>query len=203
MTIGTPNRTPGFQSGLPFCGPTKTAFDVETGGIFISDGYANSRVHKFTEDGEYLFSWGEPGQGEGQFNLAHSVCVDNDGKVYVASREGHTIQVFSTDGEYLGRWDNVHLPNGFHISASEEQLCYVGEGRANNDYCDQGGYISVRDLTGNILARLSTADIPFSGAHGLASDSKGSIYACSVGYGSPGYWQNDPEDQLLVKLTKV
>ena len=34
---------------------------------------ANARVHKYDPDGKLLFSWGESGTGEGQFNIAHNV----------------------------------------------------------------------------------------------------------------------------------
>lgn len=47
-----------------------------------------------------LFSWGESGTGDGQFNIVHNIIVDNDGWVYVADRENHRIQVFSSEGKY-------------------------------------------------------------------------------------------------------
>ena len=71
------------------------------------------------------------------------------------------------------------------------------------DYSIVGGYISIRDLDGRILARLDTDGLPFSGAHGLAVDSQGSIYACMVGWDPVGAWQCNPDDQRLVKLAKV
>ena len=87
MTIGTPNEPAPIHSGEPFNRPTKVAFDPKTDELYISDGYGNARVHKFSPDGKHLFSWGEYGTDPGQFNLVHSVCTASDGKVYIADRE--------------------------------------------------------------------------------------------------------------------
>jgi len=47
--------------------------------IFISDGYANARILKYTADGKKVREWGSPGNGPGQFSLPHSVVVDESG----------------------------------------------------------------------------------------------------------------------------
>src|SRR5215470_9736788 len=46
---------------------TDVAWD-KAGDTFISDGYINSRVAKADKDGNWLKSWGEPGNGPGQLN---------------------------------------------------------------------------------------------------------------------------------------
>ncbi|GIT43784.1 MAG: hypothetical protein Ct9H300mP11_17200 [Chloroflexota bacterium] len=58
---------PAKQAAGPFNRPSDIALDA-SGDLYISDGYGNSRVHKFTSDGKLLFSWGEPGKtGPGSF----------------------------------------------------------------------------------------------------------------------------------------
>ena len=57
-----------LRSGPPFHYPTNLALSPE-GDLYISDGYGNARVHKFSADGQLLFSWGEPGSGPGQFRI--------------------------------------------------------------------------------------------------------------------------------------
>ncbi len=49
--------TPGSDNSH-FCQPTDVAVDTETGNIFVSDGYCNARILKFSADGEYLSQWG-------------------------------------------------------------------------------------------------------------------------------------------------
>ena len=68
---------------------------------YISDGYINSRVAKVDKDGNWVKSWGEPGDKPGQFSVPHSIAVDLKGNVYVADRGNRRIQVFDGDGNFL------------------------------------------------------------------------------------------------------
>jgi DNA-binding beta-propeller fold protein YncE len=79
---------------------TDMAWDA-AGNTYISDGYINSRVAKVDKDGNWLKSWGEPGDGPGQFNTPHSIAVDAQGRVYVADRGNRRIQVFDAEGTFL------------------------------------------------------------------------------------------------------
>ena len=79
---------------------TDVAFDGADN-TFISDGYINSRVAKVDKDGNWLKSWGERGNGPGQFNTPHSIAVDAKGNVYVSDRGNHRIQVFDGEGNFL------------------------------------------------------------------------------------------------------
>jgi NHL repeat len=79
---------------------TDVAWDA-AGNTYISDGYINSRIAKVDKDGNWLKSWGEPGSKPGQFDTPHSIAVDAQGKIYVADRGNHRIQVFDSDGKFL------------------------------------------------------------------------------------------------------
>ena len=63
------------QSGEPFNTPTDVCVHGPTGDIFVSDGYGNSRVHRFDRDGKHILSWGTSGTDDGLFNLPHSICI--------------------------------------------------------------------------------------------------------------------------------
>jgi hypothetical protein len=78
---------------------TDVAFDANDN-TYISDGYINSRVAKVDRDGNWLKSWGERGNGPGQFNTPHSIAVDAKGSIYVADRGNHRIQVFDGEGNF-------------------------------------------------------------------------------------------------------
>ena len=71
------------------------------GNTYISDGYINSRIAKVDKDGNWIKSWGEPGNGPGQLNTPHSIAVDAEGRVYVADRGNRRIQVFDGEGKVL------------------------------------------------------------------------------------------------------
>jgi DNA-binding beta-propeller fold protein YncE len=79
---------------------TDVAWDA-AGNTFISDGYINSRIAKVDKNGNWLMSWGEPGDQPGQFNTPHSIATDAQGNVYVADRGNRRIQVFDGDGKFL------------------------------------------------------------------------------------------------------
>jgi DNA-binding beta-propeller fold protein YncE len=71
------------------------------GNTYISDGYINFRVAKVDPQGNWLKSWGEPGDQPGQFNVPHSIAADAAGNIYVADRGNRRIQVFDGDGNFL------------------------------------------------------------------------------------------------------
>src|ERR1043166_5883152 len=122
MTLGVPGKAAQYQSGEPFNRCTHVAFSPH-GDIYVSDGYGNSRVHKYSRDGKLRFSWGEPGTDPGQFNVVHNICTDRDGWVYVADRENHRVQVFDGNGRYETQWNNMHRPCA---------LCCCGGGKQPN-----------------------------------------------------------------------
>jgi DNA-binding beta-propeller fold protein YncE len=213
MTLGTPGKGAGFMSGQPFNQPTKVARDPKTGELYISDGYGNARVHKYTSDGKYLFSWGECGTDPGQFNLVHSVVLDRAGRVFVADRENHRIQIFDSQGKFLAIWNNVHRPCGLHIAGEGEELVYVGELAPpfpfSQNYPNVGGRISIYDLKGNRLARLGdirAGEEPhqFLAPHGLAVNSRGDIYIGEVSWTFRGKTLSPPRElPSFRKLVKV
>ena len=94
----------------PFNHPTEMMAHPN-GDIYVTDGYRNARVHRFTRDGRLVKSWGAPGKGEGEFHLPHSIAFDPDGKLYVADRSNKRIQIFSPDGDFLGQWTGMGGPN--------------------------------------------------------------------------------------------
>jgi sugar lactone lactonase YvrE len=79
---------------------TDVAWD-SAGNTYISDGYINSRIAKVDKDGNWIKSWGEPGNKPGQFDTPHGIAVDAQGNVYVADRGNHRIQVFDGNGKFL------------------------------------------------------------------------------------------------------
>ena len=144
----------------PFNHPADACI-APSGEIFVADGYGNSSVHRFSADGDYIKSFGSPGRGPGQFVVPHSVRVSQDGRVYVADRENHRVQVFTSEGEFLAEWTDFKCPMGVHIDAN--QVVYV---------TDQIPRISLYTLDGELLARGRT----FEGMHQVYTDSQGSIY---------------------------
>jgi DNA-binding beta-propeller fold protein YncE len=219
LTIGVPGQPSPYMSGVPFCQCTHTALSTR-GDIYVSDGYWNARVHKYSPDGKLLFSWGEPGTGPGEFNIPHNIVCDADNYVYVADRENHRVQVFDQHGKYAGQWNHLHRPCALHMHraghATEDALCYVGElgpqMDVNKNVPNCGPRVSIVNSKGDILARLGAirggeAAGQFIAPHGIAIDSRGDIYIGEVAntfWGLQGNLIQNPRDlRCLRKWVRV
>lgn len=194
----------------PFNLPTNLALGP-AGEMYVSDGYGNARVHKFSPDGKLLRSWGEPGTGPGQFNLPHGIGVDSTGRVFVTDRENSRVQVFSPDGDFLEEWTDVLRP--CEVFLDGEDRVFVAElGRfaglfpfMQRDPQATGGRVSVFDRSGKLLARLGgrwrpwgegskapeqapcTPPDDFFAPHDIWVDSAGGIYVGEVTMSAGGY----------------
>ena len=173
-TLGTPGQT-GAKAGAPFNRPTDLAI-ASTGELFVSDGYGNSRVHKYSSTGEWLLSWGEPGNGPGQFNLSHCVRVDKYDRVWVCDRSNNRIQIFNTNGRFLSEWSGLSHPDVIFFDAQED-VVYLTE----LDY-----QVSVYTIDGKLITQwggMQSSDTPgeFLGwPHGLWMDSYRDLYVAEV-----------------------
>jgi sugar lactone lactonase YvrE len=208
------NLTTVARAGPPFNRPTNLAV-APNGDLYVSDGYGNARVHRFSPSGKLLASWGEPGTGPGQFNLPHSVWVHTDGRVFVCDRENDRIQIFSPSGELLTIWTNVSRPGDLAID--KDGHVFVGEMAWNTDETHLDGrpfaesrscQMSVRDLEGNLLTRWGEDDPcapgSFASPHGLCLDSHGDIYVGEVTHTAlsrGGRWK--PSCHALQKFARV
>jgi DNA-binding beta-propeller fold protein YncE len=217
MTIGMPNKPAPRFSGDPFNLCTHTALSPR-GDIYVSDGYHNARVHKYSPDGKLLLSWGEPGTAPGQFSLVHNIACDDEGWVYVADRENHRVQVFDGDGKYHAQWNNLGRPCGLFVTRGANPLGIIGELAPDNvatfskGVPNLGPRVTIVDAKqGEILSYVGTQPLgeapgQFIAPHGIALDSHGDIYVAEV---STTFWTNtfggkpDHELRSLQKLARV
>jgi len=217
LEIGVPGTPTPYLSGLPFHRCTHTALSPD-GDIYVTDGYGNARVHKYSPDGKLLFSWGEPGTDPGQFNVPHNIVTDEEGWVYVADRENHRVQVFDGNGKYEAQWNNMHRPCGLYCCGGHNprfligELGPIGSTSVNRHHANIGPRLTIVDGKGNVIARLGGEAGPglergkFIAPHGLAVDKRGDIYVGEVSYAeyprlfdSPIPWRM----RSLQKLQKV
>ena len=159
------------HGGDPFNMPAGIAFNPD-GDIFIADGYANARVHKFNAQGQHIMSWGEPGTGPGEFNLPHGVWIDRQGRVLVADRENDRVQVFNQSGEHLSTWPTKLIGPAL-FCVDDDDVVYIPE--------HNGGLVSILTLEGERLAQWGSE--LHRSCHGIWVDSHKDLYVVM-----PGDW---------------
>jgi DNA-binding beta-propeller fold protein YncE len=172
--------------GPPFNRPTK-AVSSPAGELFVSDGYRNCRIHRFSADRQQVHSWGSPGGGEGSFVIPHSITLDQDGRVLICDRENDRIQVFSRDGDLLQVWTHVQRPTD--VAVDRRGYVYVTElargprdmrsWRLGRPEHELPGRVTIWSPDNTMVARITTA-VDLLAPHAIAVDSTGAIYVAEV-----------------------
>ncbi len=162
--------------------PTDVAIAGD-GTFYVSDGYGNSRVMKFSKEGKYILEWGKKGDKAGEFNIPHGIALDQKGLVYVADRENSRIQVFNTKGHFIkqlaGNWGAINsvnkAPSAFGLIATDDVAFLKMHHR--------GSDILIFDTAGKVRARIGRSgfyDGPEAWYHDLATDKEGNFYAGDI-----------------------
>lgn len=149
--------------------------DVAFGGkdeLYISDGYGNARVMKFTAGGKFIKTWGHKGPGPGEFDTPHAIRVDSAGRVLVADRENKRIQLFESDGKLLHIWPGF-APYGLALAA--DGTVFVADGLACTVLkLDRGGMVA------QSWGREGTAPGEYKMPHGLEVDRAGNLLVSEI-----------------------
>jgi len=151
--------------------PTDVAFGSR-GEIYVSDGYGNSRVMKFTPNGGFLTKWGEAGNGPSQFDTPHTIVVDRQGRVIVGDRENDRVQVFEAGGKLLEIWPGF-APFGLELDPHGN--LFVADGRANK--------VLRLNANGKVVGSWGEEGKgpgQFQLPHMLATDSAGNLYVAEI-----------------------
>ncbi len=139
---------------------------------YVSDGYGNNRVVKFTKDYKYVKAWGKKGTKPGEFNLPHCILTDAKGLLHVSDRENDRVQVFDQDGNYVRHYGGF-APFGLFLTP--DQTLFVADGRAHK--CLR------MSLEGKVDAEWGSEGAEpgqFNLPHGIAVDGKGNVYVGEI-----------------------
>jgi DNA-binding beta-propeller fold protein YncE len=209
MRLGERGKAAAKQEGDPFNRPTDVAVHPVSGDIFVSDGYGNSRVHRFDKNGKHILSWGEPGSREGQFSLPHNICFVGNDKVAVCDRENFRLQVFTLDGKYVQQV-HAHRPIAMFGGGNAGSNIFVAEAgppAVQAGVKRLGECVRVFDSNFNELVRFGN-ELPgegpdqFIAPHGMAVDSEGSVYVAEVSYTSYSSHLEPPREVVSLRKWK-
>ena len=210
MVIGDENQAAEKWSGRPFHRPTNMAVSPNSGDDYITDGYGNSRVHRYSAEGKHIVSWGAPGVEPGEFQIPHNIVVDADENVFVTDRENYRLQVFDANGGLKTIFQNVYRPQA--LCMDREGIIYIGEMLMEPDladYPDVGHRLNAYSKKGERLARIGDAPIgdgpkQFIAPHGFGVDSGGNLYVGEVSFTVYGRRLDPPQTfRCFRKLRRV
>lgn len=196
LSLGTAGK-PGNADGQ-FNQPNDVVVGPD-GSIYVSDGHdaqgmvttqaiaeglkrgATSRISKFTADGKFIKSWGTIGVKHGEFRTPHALMFDARGRLWVADRGNHRIEIFDQEGKYLESRYQFSRPSGFFIKGSTLYVIDSESGPLNHPNWRDGVRIGPVDedrVTG-FIPPFDRDDRVYQGTagEGVAVDADGNVYA--------------------------
>jgi len=100
---GRPYLPQVYRQDKPYS-PTETAVAPD-GTVYVADGYGQSWIHVYANDGKYLDSFGGPQEGATGLSSPHGITIDRrsgEPVLQIADRNHVRIVNFSLEGTYLG-----------------------------------------------------------------------------------------------------
>jgi sugar lactone lactonase YvrE len=169
------------------------------GSIYVADGHeaqgmitanavaegikrgATSRISKFSPDGKFIKSWGGIGVRHGEFRTPHALAFDGRGRLWVADRGNHRIEIFDQNGTYLESRYNFGRPSGLFIRGDTVYVIDSESSPFNHPNWRDGVRIGPVDedrVTG-FIPPFERDDRVYQGTagEGVAVDADGNVYA--------------------------
>lgn len=175
-------KTPGNDS-MHFNLPTDVAVGND-GSFYVSDGYGNSRIIKFSKEGKYIFEWGKKGNKPGEFNTPHGIDLDLQGNIYVADRDNNRIQKFDNNGNFLKEWKNDTAIQLYSLAIDKtDNNLFAIDYLTLNDTLIKGSDIIQFDSSlnfSNRFGRTGSYSASICRYHDIAIDSKSNIYVGDI-----------------------
>jgi peptidylamidoglycolate lyase len=163
--------------------PTDVAI-CKDGSFYISDGYGNSRIIKFSAEGKYILEWGKKGSDIGEFNIPHGICLDQDENILVADRENDRIQKFNKAGKFLKAYINKNFGAVHSIITNQHDRSIICiDDLSFLKIKHRGSDIIIMDSTGKIKNRFGRSGSIIQSTcwfHDLVMDKQGSIYVGDI-----------------------
>ena len=125
-----------------------------------------------------MTAWGTKGNGPGQFSGPHGIATDRSGRIYVADRTNHRIQIFDAAGQYLDQWPGLRQANDIVI---DQDSSTSGSPTAPTRRCSNTTSTASCSIRGAPTARIPGA---FWELHQMSIDSDGNLYGADS-FGGP------------------
>jgi len=142
---------------------------------------ATSRISKFSADGKFIKSWGKIGVKHGEFRTPHALRFDSRGRLWVADRGNHRIEIFDQEGKYLESRYMFGRVSGFFIRGNSVYAIDSESGPLNHPNWRDGVRVAPLDED-RIVAYIPPFDredrvYQGTAGEGIAVDADGNVYA--------------------------
>lgn len=187
MRLGHPGMAGG---GKDMLNEPCDVITAPNGDIFVADGHSGqnptapantpARIVKFTKDGKYIKEWGRLGSGPGEFRTPHALAFDSRGRLFVADRGNHRIQIFDQDGKHLDTWHQFSRISGLFIDRSDTLYAIDSESNATRHPGWKTGVRIGTTREDKVVAFVpghQTKNVEGAAGEGVAVDRDGNIYA--------------------------
>jgi peptidylamidoglycolate lyase len=154
---------------------------AEDGSFYVSDGYRNNRIVKFSAEGKFVLQWGSKGKNAGQFDLPHALTYDR-GRVYVLDRGNRRVQIFDSKGHYLAEWKGPPFAGLQDIKIGRDGLAFVVQ-MGPEKLPDVSGILVMRS-NGSLIERVGrygNYNGQFLDIHWVAVAKSGAVYTADFG----------------------
>jgi len=124
MTLGRP----GVKGDPPdaLTEPNDVITDPSNGDVYVAESHTNvgdpnlvGRISVFDRNGKFLRVIGKTGTGPGEFRTPHAIEFDSQGRLIVADRHNHRIQILTKEGKYLAEWREFSRVSGLAIDGND------------------------------------------------------------------------------------
>lgn len=183
---------PGVRGNPPeaLTDPTVVITDPRNGDIYVAeshtdvrDPYLVGRISVFDAHGKFLRTIGKVGTGPGEFRTPHGLVFDSHGRLIVADRHNHRIQMLTKEGKFLREYDNFGRVSGLAIDKND--IIYASDSESTEKV--HPGWLrgvrigSLKDGKVTMFIPAHKADNP-EGAmgEGIAVDRTGNLYTAEA-----------------------
>ena len=124
MTLGRPSVKGDPPDALTE--PNDVITDPSNGDVYVAESHTNvedpnlvGRISVFDRNGKFLRVIGKTGTGPGEFRTPHAIEFDSQGRLIVADRHNHRIQILTKEGKYLAEWREFSRVSGLAIDGND------------------------------------------------------------------------------------